>query len=215
MGKENRIKILQAIISVLLIMMPTLIFGYFDKTAAMTISLFAGFASAVMINIDKFESFKAGQIEAKMNKAVEIIDEANATIDQLKSVTTPLLNSNLSLLLYNGVFDGMDTRDKEKTLNELLEIMRVINIDSDYTSDIIKRTKNSIANFYFSDIRWVMSREGREKFEKYFPGNARMDFEPYSLKKIDKFFSINPDVFTDEVKDSVEKYKNFIKQYIN
>lgn len=203
------------VISVSIIMIPTIIFGLLNMPAQMMVSLFAGFASAVLLNIDKFDSFKAGQLEAKMRKAVEIIDEANTTIEQLKSVTVPLLNSNLSLLMYDGVFDGMDTEDKEKTLNELLKIMRVLNIDSDYTNDILKRTKNSIANFYYSDIRWVMPEGGREELENYFPGNNRMDFEPHSIEEIANFFTINPDLFTDKVKGKVGKYNSFLGEYFD
>lgn len=62
MGKSG-INEFQLILSILLIIVPSLVFGYFYKTAAMSIALFAGIVSAIMINIDKYEYFKVGQLE--------------------------------------------------------------------------------------------------------------------------------------------------------
>lgn len=99
-------------------MAPTITFGLLDMRVQMTIALFAGLVCAVIIDIEKFESFKAGQIEAKVKIAEGIIGEANAIIEQLTSITEPLLNSNLKLLIYDGALDGMDAPDKEKALED-------------------------------------------------------------------------------------------------
>lgn len=200
------------IVSVLLIIVPTLIFGLIDKPVAMAIILLSGFLSAVIINIDKFDSFKAGQIEAKLKKAERIIDEATATIEQLESVTIPLLNSSLSILIYDGVFDGMNSKEKEKTLSELMKIKKVINADSDYTNEVLYRATNSVANFYFHDIKSSLT-VGRDKFDEYFSREARIDHEPHKPAELDKFFTDNPETLTAEVKLKLDKYSDFIKGY--
>lgn len=204
---------MKSIFSILVIMVPTITFGILDMPTQMTISLFAGFVCAVIINIDKFDSFKAWQIEAKMKKAEKIIDEANATIEQLRSITEPLLNSNLILLIYDGVFDGMDATDKEKTLDELMKIREIIDVDSEYTNGVLERAKNSIANFFFSEISWVLDKENKTKFDAYFDTMKAIDQKPYSIQELDNFFADNSELLTDEVITNIKSYKRFIVKY--
>lgn len=199
------------ILSVLLIMIPTLVFGYFDKPMSMAISLFAGFVSAILINIDKIESFRAWHLEAKMRKAVKIIDEANATIDQLKSVTDPLLKSNLILLLYDGSFDGMGIKEKESVFVELLKVKDSLKLES--VDKYINRAAKGIANHHFSELfRYVNDEAFRQKYEKY----STIYFFPEtpSIDEVEQYFKDHPEVMTREIKDKLDKFKDFKESFL-
>lgn len=180
---------MKTFISILLILIPTLIFGIFQMPVQMTISLFAGFASAMILNIEKFDYFKAGQLEAKLREADKVIAEANATIEQLRSVAEPLLNSNLLLLIYDGVIDGIKISEKEEILQELLTIKDEINLNDDHTNELISNAKNSIAFFHFMNIKLELpgdiSVQKLEFFDKY----STMDTFPSfpSVKEVEDF----------------------------
>ena len=164
MKREDQIKIY----SILLILVPTGIFGIIGNSGEMLIALFGGFTSSVLLNLDKFESFKAGQLEAKLQKAEQIIDDANATIQQLTSVTTPLLKSNLSFLLYEGIFDGMSSNEKEKVFYALLKIKD--SLDLSESEGYFIEAAEAIASDYFQKIFQEINDvndDFRIKYSKY------------------------------------------------
>ena len=184
----------KTVISVILVMIPTLIFGFMNRPTVMMISLIAGFTASVLLNMDKFESFKAGQLEAKLQRAEEVIDEANATIAQLTSVTTPLLKSNLSFLLYEGTIDGMPVDEKEKTFNELLKIkdsLKLPDID-EYFVDAAKGITSDYFNYIFHEVAEI--HDGfRIDYEHY----TTIDHAPETPKvsELEAFFEEYPDFF--------------------
>jgi hypothetical protein len=61
----------------------------------MGIALMAGSIAACFLNLDRFEHFKAGNVEAKIQKAV---DDAHATVTQLREMAAPLLRTGVHLL---------------------------------------------------------------------------------------------------------------------
>lgn len=194
------------IIAVSLIMIPVIVFGFLDMTAQMTISLFAGFASAVLLNIDRFKSFKAGQLEAKLRETNKIIDDASATIEQLRSVTEPLLNANLSLLIHDGVFDGMNVKDKEKTLLDLLKIKKEMGLDSEYNSELFDQAKKSIAGFYLNYLFSNLDMD--HPFYKYTTTDYFL--KTPSIEKIEKYFKDNPTEFTEDAKIILKDFKRIV-----
>lgn len=214
MEKEKNIKKFQLIISILLIMVPPLFFGYFDKTAAMTIALFAGFASAIMINIDKFEYFKAGQLEARIREADKIIEDAHATIDQLKDVAEPLLNTNLSSLIYDGYFDGMNIDDKLKVFKELYEAESNLELNSDTTNKLIEKAKKAIAHHLFIDIGRVINKDPLSAESVFFTTySIEADKAFATIEEIEDLLSKNPKFRTEKVDMSFEKFKKFMNRY--
>lgn len=206
-------KVLNKIISVLLVLVPTFIFGFMSRPAEMLISLIAGFTSVVLLNMDKFESFKAGQLEATLREAKEIIDDANATIAQLTSVTTPLLKSNLSFLLYEGTFDGMPVDEQEKTFNELLKIKDSLNL-TDIDQYFIDAAKG-ISSHYFSNIFREVA-EIHDGFRIKYGQYTTIDYAPETptVSDLEAFFEEYPELQTDNVKENLEKFKEIKLDYI-
>lgn len=195
-------------------MVPTISFGLLNMPTQMTVSLFAGFASVMIINIEKFEYFKAGQLEARLRKADKIIKEAHATVDQLKEVAEPLLNTNLASLAYEGYFDGMDVEDKMKVFAALYEVENSLELNSYTTKDLMDKTKKSISYHLFRNIGETINTDGLSAeavfFSKY---SIEADKAFSTVEEIDNYLYENPNLRTKEVMKSFEKFKKFINNY--
>ena len=202
---------LRKTVSVLLILLPVLFFGMIDRPTQMAIALFAGFASAFIINIEKFESFKAWKLEAKIRKVNKVIDEANATIEQLESVANPLLKSSLILLLHDGTFDGMDVNDKENIFLELLNVKEILKLNT--VDEYITRAAKGVANDHFLKMLRISDDESfKEEFEKY----TWIDFAPEtpSVEELERYFKRRPHVLTDDVRSKFIRFKEFKNKHL-
>lgn len=208
--KENT----KSIISISLIMIPVIIFGALGMSVEMTIVLFAGFASAVLMNIDKFKSFKAGKLEAKLREADKVIEDAHATIGQLKEVAEPLLNTNLVSLIYDGYFDGMDIEDKLIVFEDLYKIENNLNLKSDTTSELMNKAKKAIAHHLFRDIGSAINRDPLAKDSIFFTKYSLEAEEAFAtVEKIQSHFNENPNIKTEKAINAFEKFKEFINTY--
>lgn len=191
--------------SICLIMIPTLYFGFVDNTAAMLVSLTAGLISAVFINLDKFDSFKAGdgKLEAQLKKSIE---EASATIDQLNSVAIPLIKANLTTLSYAGSFENMPVEVKEELFYELKKIKESLNLND--LNKKVSLTAKGIANSYFCRIYYEvreLDMEFDKKYHKYSLDENKYSAPP--IEELDLFFENNPKYFKNGIKTNYEKFK--------
>lgn len=200
--------------SVLLVIGPTVYFGYINRPTVMLITLSAGFVSAFLLNIDKFESFKAGQIEAKLKEAEEVIDEATATIEQLTAVTAPLLKANLSFLLYEGVFDGMPADEQANTFLELVKIKNNLNI-TDVEEHFNQAAKGVSSHYFMSILREVGNKHDgfRMKYGKY--STKFHAPETPSIEELDRFFEKHPYFLEGAVKDDYRKFKDIKESFVS
>lgn len=151
MKKSNGSKVL-LFISSFIIVLPTLVFGYLDKPTIMGIYVVAGFLGAVILNIDKFESFKAGQIEAKLTEVEKVIDEANVTIDQLKQLNEPLMNYVLSHIINFNKPNGVTAKEKENILYQIELNANQFDIKNEQFITLLQETKREIARNYLFEL---------------------------------------------------------------
>jgi uncharacterized protein (UPF0333 family) len=115
-------------LTLLLIIVPSLYFGYVGKSIEMGLAIVAGSIAGAFLNLDKFESFKGAGFEAELKKAV---DEAYATLDNLKEVTKPLIMVTVSNLTYANRWGGMGFDEKYRYITELEGIMKNLNINDE------------------------------------------------------------------------------------
>ncbi|PJN50017.1 hypothetical protein PAEAM_56290 [Paenibacillus sp. GM1FR] len=104
------------IISILIIIGPGLYFGYVGKSTEMGLAILSGAVAVAFMNIDKIQRFKGAGFEAEMKKAVE---DAYATIENLKELATPLIITVVTNLTYSGRLGGMDPHRKHRFKDEL------------------------------------------------------------------------------------------------
>lgn len=71
-------------------------FGLMGKPAEMGLIIVAGAIGLAFLNTDKIQRFKGAGFEAEMKKAVE---DANATIEQLRNVATTSAKATLTSLM--------------------------------------------------------------------------------------------------------------------
>ena len=200
--------------SVVLVMAPSLIFGFMGKPTEMLIALFAGFTSAVFINMDKFSSFKAGKLEAKLKEADEVIKEANVTIEEVKEISIPMMNYLLSHLVWGEKVIGMPPHDKEELYNKLVANFEKLDVKNEELSRLFEYAKPIILESYLRLINNHISNELkvhellRKSDEESFRFNLNVD--TLSLREELK----REDNYNENVEEAIKDFERF-KESIN
>ena len=104
---------LNLIVGFLIIIVPATLLGFWGKKTGMWSIVVAGATVLTFANIDKIQRFKIAGIEAEMRKAVQ---EANATIEQLRSVATTSARATITSLMANNFIAGI-TLEKNYSLS--------------------------------------------------------------------------------------------------
>lgn len=126
---------LKKIISVIIIITPAIIFGFIGKPTEMGLSIVASSIAVAFLYIEKIQRIKGAGFEAEMKKAVE---EAYATIDNLKEMSTPLLVSTINTIVYSGRWGGLGINKVHDLKNDIEELINKLGIDDDKVNEAIK-----------------------------------------------------------------------------
>ena len=205
--------------SILLIIGPVLFFGYFDKTAEMGIALLAGFVCAVFINLDKFSSFKAGKMEANLR---DVINEANATIDQLKSLTEPLMQYNLAHIARGNRTMGVTALDKEKLYLKLKENVNKFELRSEYTSELLQEVEVQLVETSLFEVEiaaeQAAGQDGKgwnlaEPLRKVLYNSNSKSKKNIGLDTLRPVFNEHPYLYNKEVEKALKDYERFLREY--
>lgn len=206
------------IISVLLIMGPVLVFGYLEKPVEMGIVLFAGFACTVIINLDKFNSFKAGELEATIRHAEEVITDANATIDELKSMTEPMMNYLLAHIARGSRIMGVDAADKEELYIKLKANIEEFELQNEETPELLREAAETIILSSLYEVGIAVegaggSWESAKPINDFiFRSNKRTKFlEVSTLRE-----SLNeyPSLYNEKVEERLINYERVLNEYL-
>lgn len=108
--------VLKVITTIVIIIVPALVFGYMGKTVEMGLMIVASAITVTFLNIDQVQHFKGAGFEAEMKKAV---DEAYATIEALKEVSKPTIVATLNEINWSGRFGGLDIKQKHILKNDI------------------------------------------------------------------------------------------------
>lgn len=111
--------------SLILIIVPSIYFGYIGKPAEMGLAIIAGSIAGAFLNLDKFERFSGAGFEAELKKAVE---EAYATIGNLKQVTKPIMMVTISNLTHANRLGGLDFKTKYEYIKGLEGISKSLEL---------------------------------------------------------------------------------------
>lgn len=222
-GKKKNWKPLRICLAVLLIMAPAIIFAVLDKPVLMVTMLFASFISAVFINIDSFESFRAGEVEAKIKQVEKVIEEAHVTIDQLKEMTTPLLDYTLANVIADRkMFTGVAAPDKERFYAQILENVDKFDINSDNTSRLLDAVRAEVADNYIVEIlnesdKWVGSDKNKSVSHFFNTYKVIYDHVDHSLPvrpiHIREFFMKDDSLYGDPVRKKIDQYESFFNKF--
>lgn len=192
--------------SITIIIVPAFIFGFMGKSVEMGLEIVAGAIAGAFLNLDKFERFSGAGFEAELRKAVE---DAYATLDNLKEVTKPLMMITVSNLTYAMRFGGMDFKEKNNHSKEIERISESLDMQDDelkvtfdtfyryhtwdlysiFTNSIYKESKHNELNNDLNDLKDYESVNypTKEKIDTILEAhNYQLSEE--SQKKLENFF---------------------------
>ncbi|WP_052675912.1 hypothetical protein [Paenibacillus sp. IHBB 10380] len=200
--KKKYIGVTITILSVLLILGPSLFFGFIGKPAEMGVALAAGALAAAFLNLDKLQKFKGAGIEFELKQAVK---EAQATIENLKEFTDPLFVSSIKIMSVGMTWDGIPENIQHDIVRKIEKITDGNNVSVDVT--------NAIKDFYDYNFIQLFNRlisgiEGYYKPEVSKQLSLLMDAEKSifpSGKQVDQVLSELPHI-TPELEDLIKDY---------
>ncbi len=133
-------------------------FGLMGKPTEMGIAVGAGAIALAFINIDKIQRFKGVGFEAEMKRAVE---EANATIEQLREVASTVTEAVLTDLMAGNFMDGTTLTTRLELHDHLLSNLRKIGASARQIAKADDMWKKGISVIFHRGIRAAL--EGRKK----------------------------------------------------
>lgn len=146
--RKNYYSTLLYVLSLLLILGPTLYFGVKGKVAEMGVALAAGTLAAAFLQLDKLQRFKGAGIEIELKKAVE---EAQATLENLKEFTDPVYISTIKIMSEGHTWNGVPKNTQHDIVKKIEMIVRK-NGASEDVSRTIKEFYNFNLNQLYIDI---------------------------------------------------------------
>lgn len=133
-------------------------FGVLGKPTEMGIIVVAGAIGLAFLNIDKIQRFKGAGFEAEMKRAVE---EANATIEQLREVATTSAEAILTDLMAGNFMDGTTLEKRLELHDQLIKNLEAIGASDKQVRKADEMWRRGMGIIFFRGIRVAL--EGREK----------------------------------------------------
>tara|TARA_R110002072_G_scaffold280360_2_gene442667 strand:- start:53 stop:727 length:675 start_codon:yes stop_codon:yes gene_type:complete len=152
----NKTNITGAVITVVL---PS-IFGFMEKPTEMGISLVACAIALSFLNLDKIQRFKGAGFEAEMKKAV---DEANATVKQLRTVALTSVEAALTTLMSSSFLGGTNLETKIKIQDQLINSLKEIGISDADINKTSERWHRGVGMIFFRGIKKCL-REDKKSY---------------------------------------------------
>jgi len=148
-------------IGFILLILSIFVFGLQGMSTEMAISVAASSIFLAFANLKKFSKFKGAGFEAELKQVVE---EANATIDNLKEVAKPLIQTNLYALSKVGRLSEGAFNKSHKLYDQLDDLQRKIGLES---TDI-ELSKSYYLNIHardmISELAATIEQSGEKKF---------------------------------------------------
>lgn len=144
----------KSLLTAILIIGPSLYFGNKGMPTEMGLSIVAGAITAGFLNIEKIELLKGAGFEARMKAEVKkAVDEAYATIDQLKALGKPVVLALLKIMVYHSRIGGLSDLERQRLFTELEEISKTLSIANDPEISDIKRVFHRFKTWdFFQDF---------------------------------------------------------------
>ncbi|TSB47117.1 hypothetical protein [Alkalicoccobacillus porphyridii] len=126
---------LKPTVSVLLIMVPSLAFGWQGNNTAMGLSIIASSLTVCFLHLDKLKSFKGGGVSVELQEA---INEAYATIESVKKLAKPLLSHTVTNLSIGDVLVSTDAKIKKDYLDQVISVASELELNDLDFQNLIK-----------------------------------------------------------------------------
>ncbi len=145
------------IIGSLLTLSLAVMFGVMGKPTEMGFIIVAGAIALAFLNIDKIQRFKGAGFEAEMKRAVE---EANATIEQLREVAATSSEAILTDLMAGNFMSGTTLKKRLDLHDQLISNLKDIGASEKQIKKADEMWRKGIGIIFHRGIRVAL--EGRE-----------------------------------------------------
>lgn len=119
-------------------------FGFQQWSTEMGLLIVAYSVAIAFFNIDKFDTIKAGNFEAKMKEAQETVDRAQATLQDLRILATSLAEVSLTNLAMQGRILGNDPNFKIEQRDRITKILEELKVDEKDIQEVVRKFNNYI-----------------------------------------------------------------------
>lgn len=194
-------------ITLLVIVVPSLYFGYIGKTKEMGIALLTGAIAAAFLNLDRFSSFKGAGFAAELRKVKE---DAEETIADIRKIMKPLILNNYNFLINDGrSIGGMEPSVKDNLFKELNNLVDDLDIDDVDIEENKKLFHKCILDRYFDWFLDTIKLKDNFRFIRESLSELRERYPSHN--DIDQIFSKYKESLLDLEKES----KSRLQEYLN
>lgn len=206
-------------------MVPAILFAILDKPLMLTAMVIPCFIAVCILNMDKLQSFRAGDFEAQFREQVQqveqVIEEAHATIDQLKAMTTPLLDYSLANIIGHNRITGVSAYDKKLFYEKALENISNFDIQEEHTLELLDAVKRQVAVTYLEELElqsetgeWDENAPVREFFNRFHLGELSSGRATLpSSSTLSVFYDEHPQHDSKEIREKIEDYAQFLNTH--
>lgn len=187
------------------------LFGLKGMPVEMGIAVAASAVFLAFAHLDKFSKFKGAGFEAELR---EVVSEANATVEHLKSVATPLLITNLDLISKEGrLIDGGDFSKNHELFDKLIGLGVEIGLEDEGLEDAKQRYIRIHAWDMVSMLAKNIEKAGEVNFSKLVAEQVgRHNFE--KSPDLPKYKSLLSNVeLNEECKQQLKLISIYFKKY--
>jgi len=147
-------------------------FGIQGKSTEMGIIVVAGALVMAFLNIDKIQRFKGAGFEAEMRKAVE---EAYATIEQLRKVAAASAETTLTTLMSDYFFDGTTLENRLDLHDRLIFNLEEIGVSKAIIENVDAMWKRGVKVIYCNRITALLKEVTSKQILDEFKGLLKFE----------------------------------------
>lgn len=214
----NRVLFYVGIVLAVLAPLPLAIIS--DSNAYEITSFVSGILAIIISRIETLEELTIGPLSAKLRAAVS---EANATVDQVRSLAADLSDVTLTLLVSTEFMGGMQPREKFKLHEKIVAALLALGASAEQIEGAQKNWVKGVSLLYFRLIRKLV--EKRTNFSQINPNielnDAAASRQMYEESNVDSWDVVSPSsmrsilrahgVEDPIVNQWVDDYDNFLK----
>lgn len=182
------------------------VFGFKGMPTEMAIAVAASGLFLAFANLDKFSEFKGAGFQAKLREAVA---EANTTIENLKEVAKPLIETNLHILAKVGRASEGPFEKRHDVYERLAYLQEKIGIDGKE----LEKVKSTYLNINAWDMVLELSNDIEQAGNEGFSATAQktLGTQRYEVApNLDLFSKLVADI---QLPPSCQQQYGFLKSY--
>lgn len=147
----------------LILLGPSMYFGYKGKTTEMGLAIVAGSIALAFLNLDKLKKFKGAGFEAEMR---DVIEEANDTLAELQKIASAVTEASLYTLTESQFYGNFSFDKRLEIHDKLVEKLSSIKVSDKQIEKINMIWNKGICLGYHNEIREIAISKVESSQEK-------------------------------------------------